>query len=216
MNASTAPRTSHRLVRRLFWPVVLIAIAIAMIANTKVLTADEASAVNPAAFDAALYVAEEYPSVVDAVTSDAVELAEVAADPDAAGEKYGNPAGTDKYAIPVTATGVATAVDGNFITLAVEGLPGGSDVRVAIGSGINGTALRDVTGTVKFADFANQTDYQQVANEFKTLTATGVVASIDAAAITGQTITVVGIVVTNSGPEGTFLLTPVSISEGRA
>jgi predicted lipoprotein len=214
MNAQHAPRTSHRLARKLVWPIVFAIVAVAMIANTKVLTFDEAAAVNPAAFDAAVYASDEYPGVVDTVTADAVDLAEVAADPTAAGEAFGNAAGTDKFAIPVTATGVVTAVDANFITLAVDGLPEGSDVRVAIGQGINGTALRDVTGTVRFADFANQTDYQQVANEFKILTTTEVVADVDTAALNGQTVTVVGIVVTNSGPDGTFIVTPVSITGG--
>ncbi|TFB71866.1 DUF2291 family protein [Cryobacterium glaciale] len=206
--SSLTARRKWRTILVIALPVVLIGL---MAANTKVLTADEVAKVNPAAFDAAVYAADEYPGIVTAVKADAVDLALVAQDPATAGDEYGNLAGTDKYAIPVTLTGTVNTVDANFIALTVDGLPDGSDVRVSIGQAINGTALRDVTGTTKFADFQNQTDYQQVANEYKALTLTAVVADLNAAALSGTEITVVGIVVTNSGPDGTYLITPVSI-----
>ncbi|WP_104129553.1 DUF2291 family protein [Cryobacterium sp. N21] len=205
---SRAARRKWRTILVIALPVILIGL---MAANTKVLTAEEVAKVNPAEFDAAVYAAEAYPGIVAAVTTDAVELGLVAQDPAAAGDAHGNLAGTDKYAIPVTFAGTANNVDANFIAMTVNGLPDGSDVRVSIGQAINGTALRDVTGTTKFADFQNQTDYQQVANEYKALTLSNVVADLDAAALSGTEITVVGIVVTNSGPDGTYLITPVSI-----
>ena len=42
-----------------------------------------------------------------------------------------------------------------------------------IGPAINGTALRDVTGTVDFNEFTNQLEFQEVATEFNNLSAQG-------------------------------------------
>ncbi|MFC4222989.1 DUF2291 family protein [Lysinibacter cavernae] len=185
-----------------------------MVANTRFLSADEAVAVIPTTFVAADFAAEHYDGIVDAVTENAMPLTELAAElaaaPETAGERLGTVAGTDKYAISVDATGTVTAIDDRFITLLVDGMPDGSDVRIAIGQAINGTALRDVTGTVKFSDFPGQTDYQQVANEYRTLTVARVVDKLGPVTI-GQRLSSTGVFVTNSGPAATFMLTPVSI-----
>jgi predicted lipoprotein len=204
-----------RMLARLLWPAALVVLLVAMGLNTKVLTRQEVSAVNPAEFNAKDFAAAEYPKIVTAVEAKAVELKEiataVAADASAAGAKYGNLAGTDKYAIPVRFAGKVTETDAGLLTLNVTGLPKGSVVRVAVGQAANGTALRDVTGTLKFKDFQNQTDYQQVANELKTKLLADVAGKVDAAAARGKNATVVGVYVTNTGPEHSYLVTPVKV-----
>ncbi len=139
----------------------------------------------------------------------------VVVDPTAAGELYGNLAGTDKFAIPVKFSGTVTAVEGDLITVTFPGLAAGNTIQVVTGAVINGTAVRDVMGTIQFSDFENQTDYQQVANEYKAIAIAAATASIDSASLVGQEISVIGIYVTNTGPDGTFLVTPVDIEGGK-
>lgn len=213
---STPPDSQkRRTVRSAVLLVALLALLVGMAVNTKFLTADEASAASPAEFDAAVYAADNFPAIAESVQTDANDLstivAAVTADPAAAGLEYGNVAGTDKYAIPVTLTGLVSAVDENFLTIAVEGVPAEISVLVPIAQAINGTALRDVTGEIGFSDFTDQTEYQQAANELKAVAASEVVGSIDPAALLNTQVTVDGVFVTNSGPDGTFLITPVSI-----
>ncbi|MCW2877632.1 MAG: hypothetical protein JWQ95_1732 [Sphaerisporangium sp.] len=214
MSTAAVPRSPHTLARYA-WPAVIVVLLIAMALNTKVLSRAEVSAINPAQFNAKTFATAQYPKIVSAVEAKAKGLNEVAAavvaDPAAAGVKYGNVAGTDKYAIPVTFTGKITEVDADFLTVKVPGLPKDSVVRVAIGPAVNGTALRDVTGTIKFKDFENQTDYQQVANELKAKTLANVTGKVDAASSRGKNTSVVGVYVTNTGPDSSYLITPVKI-----
>jgi predicted lipoprotein len=214
MSTAAAAR-SPRMLARFIWPAVIVVLLVAMAMDTKFLSAEEVAAINPAKFSAKTYAAEAYPKIVNAIETKAVDLKQIAAavvtDPAAAGEKYGNVAGTDKYAIPVSFTGKVTEADADFLTINVPGLPKDSVVRVAIGQAANGTALRDAPGTIKFKDFQNQTDYQQVANELKITTLTEVAGKVDTASARGKDASVVGVYVTNTGPEGSYLITPVKI-----
>lgn len=213
--STVAAARPPRMLARLVWPVALVALLVAMGLDTRFLSGKEVSAINPAAFNAKDFAAAQYPKIVSAVEAKAVDLKEVAtavaADPAAAGKKYGNVAGTDKYAIPVRFTGKVTDTDAGLLTVDVAGLPKGSAVRVALGQAANGTALRDVPGTLKFKDFQNQTDYQQVANELKARMLADVAGKVDATAARGKNASVVAVYVTNTGPEGSFLVTPVKV-----
>lgn len=66
----------------------------------------------------------------------------------------------------MTFTGVAGAQQGSLLPVSVEGIPSDTVVQVQVGPAINGTALRDVTGTVSFNDFTNQLEFQNVATVF--------------------------------------------------
>jgi predicted lipoprotein len=214
MSTAAAARPP-RLLARLVWPVVIVAVLVAMAMDTRFLSGKEVTALNPAEFNAKDFAAAQYPKIVSAVEAKAVDLKEVATavadDPEAAGKKYGNIAGTDKYAIPVRFTGKISEAEAGLLTVDVAGLPKGSVVRVAVGQAANGTALRDVPGTLKFKDFQNQTDYQQVANELKTRMLADVAGKVDVAAARGAKASVVAVYVTNTGPEGSYLVTPVKI-----
>jgi hypothetical protein len=104
-----------------------------------------------------------------------------------------------------------TETDAEFLTVDVPGLAEGDIVRVALDQAINGTALRDATGTVAFADFQNQTDYQQFANELKALVRQQVTGELDAASLQAESVSVAGVYLTSTGPEGSYLVTPVTI-----
>lgn len=210
MSTATVNRSPQRLLR-LLWPVGLGVLLVAMALDTKFLSPDELSASSPAAFDAATSAADEFPKIAGEIETKAVDLSEVAADPAAAGEKYGHEAGTDKQAIPVRFTGKVTEADAEFLTLDVSGMPKGSVVRVALGQAVNGTALRAAPGTISFSDFQNQTDYQQFANELKKLALRKVTDKVDAKSTVDSSVSAVGVYVTNTGPENSFLVTPVKI-----
>ena len=76
--------------------------------------------------------------------------------------------------------------------LSVEGVPEGTTVVLQVGPALNGTALRDVSGTVSFNEFTNQLQYQQVATEFNELVKSQVLEGLDVAALEGKRIEVTG------------------------
>lgn len=214
------PGSTRRRVALLAWVLAAVALLVLIVLNTKVLTAEEAASVNPDRFDAAVYAEEAFPGIVEGIAEQAIDIVEIAQpvldDPSAAGAEYGNIAGTDKYAISIEATGTVAQADANFLVLTVEGMPAGTEVRVALAQAVNGTALRDALGDIAFKDFRNQTDYQQVANEFKTLAIAAIGEQVDPAAVVGTRVTVTGVFVTKTGPDGSFIITPVSVVEAAA
>jgi predicted lipoprotein len=176
-----------------------VAVVVVIIAsfNVKVVSLDQAAAEDAARqFDPVAFVDENYDSViVPGIEEDAVDLAtllnDLAAGADPADS--GNTSGASSaYAFPVTFTAVAGTVTPPVLPVAVEGVPAGTTVQVQVGPAVSGTALRDVTGTVDFNDFANQLDYQNAAGELNNRVKTEVLADFDAAAAAGKTITVTG------------------------
>ena len=81
---------------------------------------------------------------------------------------------------------------GSILPVTVPGVPADVTVQVQIGPALNGTALRDVTGTVSFNEFTNQLEYQQVATELNNQVRDSVLTGLDPASLTGKTITVTG------------------------
>lgn len=89
-------------------------------------------------------------------------------------------------------------------------MPDGADVRIPLTTALNGAPIRDVTGTVSFGDFANQTEYQEVANEYKLSIQRNVIGALDLGGLDGKTIDVVGAWAVG-GPPDTYLIQPVAI-----
>jgi predicted lipoprotein len=174
--------------------VVVIAVA-AM--NVKVVSLDDVAAENAAQqFDPAAFVDENYDSViVPGIEENAVDLATLLADLAGGADEadFGNTSGASSaYAFPVTFTAVAGALTAPVLPVTVEGVPADTRVQIQVGPAVSGTALRDVTGTVDFNDFANQLEYQGAADELNNRVKTDVLANFDAAAAAGKTITVTG------------------------
>ena len=183
--------------------------------DTKVVKigADGVAAV-PGTFVAAQFGQSEFPKVQAAVTEKAVDAATLAAaiakDPAAAAKQYGVQApGGDAFAYPVKLTGTAGKSDLGVYDLQVPGLPDGFKVQVQSGPAINGTALRDVPGTIGFGQFKNQIEFQNAGSALNKEMKKQVLSKVDVTNLTGKTLEVVGAFETND-PK-TWLVTPVKL-----
>jgi predicted lipoprotein len=194
--------------------VVAVALAVAMVLDTKFISGTAGAAGQPAAFSAPDYAAKKWPGLVDQISAKAVDITTLApaadADVAAAGKKYGQDLGAGSFAFPVKATGTVSAVDANFITLSVPGMPDGDVVRIPVGLALNGAPIRDATGTIKYGDFTDQTDYQAAANALKDISAKQVIAKADPPSLNGKKITVIGATATG-GPPKAYAINPVKI-----
>ncbi len=184
-----------------------------MAASTTYVAGDEVAATGKKSFDAKQYGADNYASkIVPAIEKDAVDIATLAlavkADPDAAGKQYGHRDGGSPYTYPVTLKGVAGKPEDGLLPITIDGLDK-VKVSVQIGPAINGTALRDATGLVKFNDFVNQVEYADSAIALNRLMSADVLSSLDVAGLVGKTITVVG-ATSPLNPE-LFTVTPIKI-----
>lgn len=176
---------------------VLLAIGavllVAMALGTKVVPIEQ---VKSDVFSPAEYAKKDFPRILAEIEKSAVDAeklaAAIAADKAAAGEKYGKP-GSVGPIFPVKFTGVVGAGSSGVFMVQVQGMPEGSGIRVQTGPAINGTEVRDATGTVDFGQFTNQIEYQDAGsalnNEVKAL----VIGDLDREKLPGKTVEVVGV-----------------------
>lgn len=155
---------------------------------------DVASAAEEAAFSPAEYAQEHFESdVVPQVEKEAVELPTLLSDLDGGADEgdYGNsPGAGSSYSFPVTLTATVEEIKEPVAALSVDGVDDETTVQLQVGPALNGTALRDVTGTVDFNDFTNQLEFQNVATEFNNIVRDTVLT--DTTVAEGDTITVTG------------------------
>ncbi|UUT36025.1 DUF2291 domain-containing protein [Microbacterium elymi] len=184
------------LVKRLIWIGVLVLLVIAMALSTKVVPKDSELAQGTQQFNAAEYGATQFPKIQDYIAKNAVDASTLAtavkADAAAAAKQYGKSADGATYIIPVTFTGVVGTIPASGYTpITVTGLPDDIKVGLQLGPAVNGTDLRDVTGTVTLNDFENQIQYQDagaaINEELKKN-----LAKMDASGLEGQTVKVEG------------------------
>ncbi|WP_419998983.1 DUF2291 family protein [Streptomyces boninensis] len=193
--------------------VVLLVAAIAL--TTTYRSESAAKSGGKEKFSPAKYAADTYqPKVVPAIKKNAVDLPKlhkaIAADSDAAGKRYGHRPGTGPYSFAVTLTGTAGEARDGLMAVTV---PGVDKARISIQTGpaINGTALRDAVGFIKFGQFTNQVDYADAATALNTAMKAKVLKSFDAAAAKGKKVTVTG-AMTPLTPD-VLTITPVAIAE---
>ncbi|MDI6909046.1 DUF2291 family protein [Nocardioides sp.] len=214
----SSPRRSSPRTRRSIAAVALAVLVAAMGFSTTWLSPEEEEAINPPAFVAADFVEENFSGWQQTITESAVDIAVLAPAVDenlaAAGAEYGQDLGSNAYAFPVTATGTIKEVDANFALLEVAGVPQDVEVRIALGNVLQGTAVRDAIGDVKFGDFQDQTAFQSVANEIKIKIQSDVLTSVQPDLAAGVQVTVVGGWATG-GPPKSFIIHPVSIEVGQ-
>ncbi len=185
----------------------------AMALDTKVVRIGSPADVQPNAFSPAEFGKSEFPKVQSAVESHAVGAATLAAaiakDKTAAAKEYGVPAGIGPE-MSVQFTGVAGTAESGVYSIQVAGVPSTLLIRVQTGPAINGTDLRDATGTITFGQFVNQIDYQNAGSALNKEMKQQVLSKIDTTALTGKTISVVGafkLINPNS-----WLVTPVKLT----
>lgn len=203
--------------RRLVITGVVVVLLLIVVFDTKYLTADEVRKLNPPPFNAETFSKKEFPKVVARVKADATDVTELAPavekDLPAAGKEFGQDLGSGNYSFAIKATGTATQVDANFVLLKVPGVPSGTEVRIPLKTALNGTPVRDATGTITYGRFADQTDFQSVANQFKLRMQQDVLGKLDTKSLKGKKVTVEGGWNTG-GPPKSFIIQPTAIEVG--
>ena len=197
VSSLSAPKAKRRVVGT--GTIVTSVIGLALLAgiafDTTVVRIGSETAAGPAGFSAETYGPTEFPKIRDAIAAKAVEApvlaAAIAADKAAATAQYGVASGGTAV-FPVTLTGTAGEAKAGIYTLAVPDMPEGVTVRVQTGPAINGTELRDATGTIEFGQFTNQIEYQDAGSSLNNAMKAEVLAPIDTKALSGKTVTVTG------------------------
>ncbi|UYO96591.1 DUF2291 domain-containing protein [Microbacterium sp. M28] len=174
---------------------LLAVVGIGLATTTYVSIEDAEASANAGSFDPVSYADERFDSeIVPQIEDDAVDLATLLADLEAGADEgdfgYAPGAGSS-YSFPVTFTATAGAQNGSVLPVTVADVPAETTVHIQVGPALNGTALRDVTGTVSFNDFTNQLEFQEVATEFNNRVRDGMLAEVGPIS-EGQTITVTG------------------------
>lgn len=193
----TPPPTTNRIRPWMIWSVLGAAVLVAAVLTTKVVSIEEAdAAASGARFDPVAYADERFDAeIVPQIMEEAVPLVELLRELEAGADEdaFGNaPGAGSSFSFPVEFTAVAGAPSGSILPVTVEGVPSDIAVQVQIGPALNGTALRDVTGTVSFNQFTNQLEFQGVATEFNNRVRDGVLAGVEVAALEGEIVEVVG------------------------
>lgn len=191
-----AGRRSGSRYRAFVLPAVVVLVLVAMVLDTKVLPIGAKENSGTDAFSAEAYGKKEFPRIqaeLEKAAVDAKVLAlAIAADSAAAGEKYGKP-GSVGPMFPVRFSGVVGEGSGGIFVVKVDGLPEGVGIRVQTGPAINGTEVRDGTGTIAFGQFTNQIEYQDVGSALNNEIKAQVLANLDRDKLSGKKIDVVGV-----------------------
>ena len=211
MTAAASPAAPPK--RGLWLALVLVAaLLVAMGASTKIVKIHSAEDVEANVFSPEKFGAEQFPKVraaLEARAAPAADLAAaIAAERDAAGKKYGVP-GSLGPEMAVKFEGVAGEASSGVYDVKVAGAPDGLRIRVQTGPAINGTDLRDSTGTITFGQFVNQIEYQNAGSAINKEMKKQVLSKIDNSNLTGKTLKVVG-VFQLVNPKS-WLVTPVSL-----
>jgi predicted lipoprotein len=175
---------------------VLIVVVVIASFNVKVVSGEQATADAAPTFDSASFAVDQYSSVIaPQIEEDAVDLSTLLTDLAAGADEadFGNTSGSSSaYAFPVTFTAVAGELTPPTLALTVDGVPEGTTVVMQVGPALSGTAIRDVTGTISFNQFVNQSEYQNVGTELNNQVRENVLNGLDVASLPGKTLTVTG------------------------
>jgi predicted lipoprotein len=176
--------------------VAALILILAMALDTKVVAIGSPEAVKPGVFSPDAFGAAEFPKIKTDIEGRAVEAtvlgAAITADKAAAVKQYGVPAGTGGQVFSVKFTGVVGDAKSGVYDVTVSGMPETIGIRVQTGPAINGTDLRDATGTIKFGQFVNQIEYQNAGSALNRAMKKQILEPIDTANLKGKTISVVG------------------------
>ncbi len=182
--------------RTVLWSAVAAVVVIGAIGfDTKVVTIGSDGDVRQQAFSPESYGASEFPKIkasVEERAADAVEVGQaLASDKDAAGKKYG--VGSVNPVIPIKFTGTVEERKSNYNVIKVDGLPEGMAIRVQTGPAVNGTDLRDATGTIEFGQFKNQIEFQNAGSALNNEMKKQVLEGVDVNNLVGKTVSVTGV-----------------------
>jgi len=194
--ANQVSQKPAKLNRAVLWSVVAAVVVVGAIGfDTKVVKMGSDADVRQQVFSPDAYGASEFPKVKASVEERAADAVEVgtalAADKDAAGKKYG--VGSVNPVIPVKFTGTVEERKSNYNVIKVDGFPEGMAIRVQTGPAVNGTDLRDATGTIEFGQFKNQIEFQNAGSALNNEMKKQVLEGVDVDNLVGKTVSVTGV-----------------------
>jgi predicted lipoprotein len=196
VSAESAARRRRRPTRLIALGAAVLVLIVAMALDTKIVVIGSPESVKPGVFSPDAFGAAEFPKIktdIEARAVDAQVLAHaLAADKAAAVKQYGVPNGTGGTVFSVKFTGVAGDAKSGVYDVAVSGLPDTIGIRLQTGPAINGTDLRDATGTIKFGQFVNQIEYQNAGSALNREMKKQILEPVDTADLRGKTIAVIG------------------------
>lgn len=179
--------------------------------DTKVVKIGSAENAAEQGFSPDSYGTRTFPEVKKFVSGRAVDAATLytalKADQAAATQKYG--VGSPMPVFSVSLNAVAGEGKSGIYPLKVAGLPEDVHVRIQTGPAINGTDLRDASGTIQFGDFKNQIEYQNAGAAINRTMKASVLEPLKGADLNGKTLQVTGVfrLLTPTS----WLITPVSL-----
>lgn len=176
----------------------ILVLLVLMFFGTKIFSGSQATQAAPGTFSPEAFAQEKYASeIAPDIEKRATDIVTVnkalKADPAAAAKQYGVVSGTSPAVYSVKITGIAGTPDANgLVPVIIAGFPTDVKVLVQMGPAVNGTAIRDATGTVEYAQFKNQIDYQNVGAELNNQVKELVLGQVDKHALEGKTVSVTG------------------------
>jgi len=191
--AAGRPSRARSNLRAYILAAIVAVIVVAMAIDTKVVPISETMS---DVFSPEAYGKKDFPRIRALIEKHAIGAKELAAaiatDKAAAGEKFGKP-GSVGPIFPVKFSGVVGEGASGIFKVKVEGMPEGTGIRVQTGPAINGTEVRDATGTVDFGHFTNQIEYQDAGAALNNEVKAQVIGNLDREKLSGKTIEVVGV-----------------------
>ena len=165
--------------------------------------------------DAPEYVDRIWQDVVRTVRERAVDLtillAELQADPEAAGTRYGYREGSRAFTFMVAGSGRVLSVDTESLTgrafVDLAPYDGEADATIQIGPVVRGNALRDGLPIIRSDEFTNQLEYASVGRELNRRAIASALGGIDVGTLPGKHIRFYGAF--SLGAE--VLITPVEL-----
>lgn len=197
---STLATFSHQLSRKSLkrWSMTLgvtLALLVAIGLNTKVVKIGSEQDAAEQAFSPDKYGEKAFPNIQKSVEGRAVDVVTLASalssDASAAKAKYA--VGDALPVFSVSLTGVVGEGQSGIYQVSVAGLPDDLKIRLQTGPAINGTDLRDATGSINFGDFKNQIEYQNAGSGINREMKKVVLGKIDTAHLSGKTVKVTGV-----------------------
>lgn len=149
------------------------ALLVAMTLSTRFVTPEELASIGPEVFDPKQVADELFAEANETLPEAATPLPElltgleqdVAATADTLEAARPN---ETTYLFPVTGEATVVATQQQAVEITVDGVSEETPLSIAAGPAVNGTVLRDALG-FQFGDASNQSTYQQVGDELKTL-----------------------------------------------
>lgn len=99
-----------------------------------------------------------------------------------------------------------------YITIALEGYDGATEVDINVGPVISDTSLRDYLSSINLNDYKDTTEWSQVSKTLNDKAQSEVIDPADIATIKGKKITFVGALTANSATMSKVTITPIEMT----